>query len=145
MGLEARAAEADAPTGHSSDAQELPAEGRAAGLEARAEDASGGGASEPAAQPRLKGLQEQAGAALSSFDAQGWPLCFTEFFYGDCAPNLERPAPLTFKLVFSYLRMREELKYSLEDDEEPYRAEAMCRWDKPKCARVFASAIRSLR
>ena len=41
--------------------------------------------------------------------------------------------------------MREELEYSLDDDEEPYRAKAICRWDKPKSAMVFASALRSLR
>ena len=91
------------------------------------------------------GLQVQTGAAVSTFDAQCWPLCFTEFFYGDCAPNLKRPAPLTFKQIFSYLMLREELEYALEDDEEPYRAKAMCRWDKPKFAMVFASVLRSLR
>ena len=85
-------------------------------------------------------------AGLSTFDSRTeWPLCFTKFFYGDCAPNLERLAPLTFKLVFSYLMIREELEYSLEDDEEPYCAKAMCRWDKPKFAMVFASVLRSLR
>ena len=108
-------------------------------------DASGGAASEPVARPRLTGLQVQTGAALSTFDARCWPLCFTEFFYGDCAPNLERPAPLTFEQVLSYLMLREELEYALEDDEEPYRAKAMCRWDKPKFAMVFASVLRSLR
>ena len=41
--------------------------------------------------------------------------------------------------------MREELEYSLEADTEPYRAKAMCRWDKPKFAMVFASVLRSLR
>ena len=64
---------------------------------------------------------------------------------GICVPNLERPAPLTFRQVFSYLMMRQELEYSLEDDEEPYHAKAMCRWDKPKFAMVFASVLRSLR
>ena len=71
--------------------------------------------------------------------------CFAEFFYGDCAPNLERLAHPTFKQIFSYLMMRKEFEYSLEDDEEPYRAKAMCRWDKPKFAMVFASVLRSLR
>ena len=41
--------------------------------------------------------------------------------------------------------VREELEYSLQDDTEPYRAKAMCRWDKPKFAMVFASVLRSLR
>ena len=82
---------------HCSDVQELVAE-----------NATGGEASQPAAQPRAQGLKVQAGAALSSFDAQCWPLCFTEFFHGDCAPNLERPSPLTFRQVFSYLMLREK-------------------------------------
>ena len=81
-----------APRGNRVDAQEL----------APGEDASGGATSEPVAQPRLIGLQVQTGSVLSTFDAQCWSLCFTEFFYGDCAPDLERPAPLTFKQIFSY-------------------------------------------
>ena len=72
-------------------------------------------------------------------------LCFTEFFYGDCAPNLERPCPLTFKQVFSYLMMREELEYWLDGDAQPYRAKAMCRWDRQKMQMVFAGVLKSLR
>ena len=83
--LEARAAESEVPPRHCSDAQELVAGGCPGNFEARAEHATGGKASQPAAQPRAQGLKVQAGAALSSFDAQCWPLCFTEFFYGDCA------------------------------------------------------------
>ena len=37
--------------------------------------------------------------------------------------------------------MREELDNSLEDDEEPYCAKAMCRWENPKFAMVFASVL----
>ena len=81
--------------GGTGDAQELAAQGPSLGVEAQAADTSGGVASEAATQPRPQGLQVQAGAALSSFEAQTWPLCFTEFFYGDCVPNLERPAALT--------------------------------------------------
>ena len=109
-----------------SDAREIAAGDPSVDLERPADDASGG-ASEAATQPRPKGLHVQAGAALSSFDAGCWPVCFTEFSYGDCAPNLERQAHLTSKLTFCYLMMREELEYSLEDDEETYRAKAMCR------------------
>ena len=74
-----------------------------------------------------------------------YPLCFTEFLYGDCPPNLARPEKLTFKQVFAYLPVREELEYSLASDAAPYRAKAMCRWDRPKFAMVFASVLRSLR
>ena len=48
------------------------------------------------------------------------------------------------KLVFSYFTVREELEYSSEDDEQPYRAKAMCRWDWPKFAMFFAGMRRSL-
>ena len=84
-------------------------------------------ATERAAQRQVPGLQVQAGEALSSFDARCYPLCFTEFFYGDCAPNLERTAPLTFKQIFSYLPVRGELEYALDSDVEPYRAKAISR------------------
>ena len=143
--LERAASAAEVHTRPCGDAQELVANGCAGSSGAPAENASSGDASQRAAPPRAMGLKVQAGAALSSFDARCWPLCFTEFFYGDCAPNLERPTPLTFKQIFSYLMMREELEYSLEGDTEPYRAKAMSRWDKPKFAMVFASVTRSLR
>ena len=117
--LEARAAESEVPPRHCSDAQELVADGCPGNFEAQAENATGGDASQPAAQPRAQGLKVQAGAALSSYDAQRWLLCFTEFSYGDCAPSLERPSPLTLKQVFSYLMLREELEYSLQGDTEP--------------------------
>ena len=59
-----------APSRNRGDAQELAPQGPSSGLEAQVEDASGGAASEPAAQPRLTGLQVQTGAALSSFDVK---------------------------------------------------------------------------
>ena len=71
------------------------------------------------------GLQVQTGEPLSSFNVNRYPSCFTEFFYGDCAPGLERPEPLTCKQVFAYLMVREELEYSLHDDAVPYAAKAM--------------------
>ena len=73
------------------------------------------------------GLQVQTGGPLSSFNANCYPLCFTEFFYGDCTPGLERPAPLTSKQVFAYPMVREELDYSLHDDAAPYTAKALNR------------------
>ena len=74
-------------------AAEMHATRRPAAVEAPAADRSD--AAEPAARRQLPGLHVQTGEALSSFDARCYPLCFTEFFYGDCAPNLERPAQLT--------------------------------------------------
>ena len=49
-----------------------------------------------------------------------------------------------FQTDFSYLPVREELESSLDSDVVPYRAKAMCRWDRPKFAMVFASILRSL-
>ena len=122
-----------------------PERGDAAELAEQQQEPGGSAAPERAARRQVLGLQVQAGEALSSFDARCYPLCFTEFFYGDCAPNLERTAPLTFKQIFSYLPVREELEYALDSDVEPYRAKAMCRWDRPKFAMVFGSILRSLR
>ncbi len=37
---------------------------------------------------------------LSSFDSRSWPACYTEFWFGDGAPNLERERPMLFEQVF---------------------------------------------
>ena len=97
---------------HCSDAQELVVDGCPGSFEAQGENVIPPDASQPAAQPRVQGLKVLVGATCSRFDAQCWPLCFTEFFYGDCVPNLKRPSPLTFKHVFSHLLSREELENS---------------------------------
>ena len=36
---------------------------------------------------------------LSSFDSRSWPACYTEFWFGDGAPNLERERPMLFEQV----------------------------------------------
>ena len=51
---------------------------------------------------------------------------------------------LSFEEVFNCLLNREELEYALEDDEQPYRARPMSRWDHPIMVMVFASTLRSL-
>ena len=58
-------------------------------------------------------LRIQTGAPLSLFDPAAWVASCTEFFYGDCAPNLERPAKITWRDLFRYLMNREELEYHL--------------------------------
>ena len=76
-----------------------------------------GAASQRAAESQtMRGLVVRTGKPLSSFNANCYPLCFTDYFYAVCGPGLERPEPLTFKQVFSCLMVREELQYSLEDD-----------------------------
>ena len=37
-------------------------------------------------------LRVHTRAPLSLFGPAAWVACLTEFFYGDCAPSLERPA-----------------------------------------------------
>ena len=56
------------------------------------------------------------GAPLSIFDPAAWVACLTEFFHGDCAPNLERPAKISWRHLFKYLMNREELEYHLDTD-----------------------------
>ena len=40
-------------------------------------------------------LRIHTGAPLSFFDPATWVGGFVEFFYGDCAPNLARPAKIS--------------------------------------------------
>ena len=61
-------------------------------------------------------LRVHTGAPLSLFDPAAWVACLTEFFYGDCAPNLERPAKISWRHLFRYLMNREELEYHLDTD-----------------------------
>ena len=65
-------------------------------------------------------LRVYTGAPLSLFDPAAWVACLTEFFYGDCAPNLERPAKISWRYLFRYLMNREELEYHLDSDIETY-------------------------
>ena len=51
------------------------------------------------------------GAPMSLFDPAAWVGAFVEFFHGDCAPNLERPAKISWRHLFRYLMNREELEY----------------------------------
>ena len=41
-------------------------------------------------------LRVHTGAPLNLFDPAAWVACGTAFFYGDCAPNLERPAKISW-------------------------------------------------
>ena len=53
---------------------------------------------------------------MNLFDPAAWVGGFVEFFYGDCAPNLERPAKISWRHLFKYLMNREELEYHLDFD-----------------------------
>lgn len=63
-------------------------------------------------------LKIASGAPMSFFDPATWVACFVEFFYGDCAPNLDRPAKIGWRRLFRYLMSREELEYHLASDKD---------------------------
>eukprot|EP00438_Fugacium_kawagutii_P027502 Skav205611 [mRNA] locus=scaffold460:238052:239227:+ [translate_table: standard] len=88
-------------------------------------------------------LVVQSGSLLSMFVPESWRLCFTEFFYGDCLPfNQSRPARIPPSTLMECLLQREELQYHLADDEEPYVAAAVSRWDNPEVVAMFADTLR---
>ena len=93
-------------------------------------------------------LRVHTGAPLSLFDPAAWVACHTEFFYGDCAPNLQRPAKIGWRSLFRYLMNREELEYHLDSDVETYgkryTANSDSRWNTPEVAALAADAIRKL-
>ncbi len=72
-------------------------------------------------------------------------------FYGDGAPNLDRPQRVGTKHLFKYLLEREELEYQLASDEvDPlvpggcYRAPPYSRWNIPEFTAVFADTLRKM-
>ena len=85
---------------------------------------------------------------MSIFDPAAWVGGLVEFFYGDCAPNLDRPAKISWRHLFKYLMNREELEYHLDSDIEvhgkPYSANPDSRWNTPEFAAVAADAVRKL-
>ena len=84
---------------------------------------------------------------LSVFQAASYPACFTEFFYGDCAPFLKRRNQLSCQQVFDALPSREELEYSLPSDDpgQPYKAQSKSRFDTPEFYALFAATLRWLK
>ena len=96
-------------------------------------------------------LKITSGAPLSFFDPATWPACFVEFFYGDCAPNLDRPVKIGWRRLFRYLMNREELEYHLASDQEDplipggrYIGLSQSRWNTPEFAAVFVDTVRKL-
>ena len=93
-------------------------------------------------------LRIHTGAPMSLFDPAAWVACLVEFFYGDCAPNLERPAKILWRQLFRYHMNREELDYHLESDVETcgraYSANPDSRWNTPEFAALATDAVRKL-
>ena len=85
-------------------------------------------------------LRVHTGAPLSLFDAAAWVASLTEFCYGDCAPNLEGPAKISWRLLFRYLMNREELKYHPDADMmnygTRYKSNPDSRWNTPDLQRL---------
>ena len=84
------------------------------------------------------------GKPLNAWDARTWPCCFTEWWFGDGAPNLARQRPMLFEEVAAMLLEREELQYSLESDEAPYTARAPSRFVAPEIVAVLGDVRRRL-
>ena len=85
---------------------------------------------------------------MSLFDPAAWVGGFVDIFYGDCAPNLERPAKISWRHLFRYLMNREELEYHLDSDVDNYGtryvANADSRWNTPEFAALATDAVRKL-
>ena len=89
-------------------------------------------------------LRIHTGAPLSFYDPASWVACCTEFELGDCAPNLERRAKVSWRRLWDHLANREELEYALPTDETPYRANPDSRWNKPELVALATDACRKL-
>ena len=50
------------------------------------------------------------GAPLSIYDPASWVACGVAFSFGDCAPNLDRPAKISWRRLFDHLMNRDELE-----------------------------------
>ena len=81
---------------------------------------------------------------MSFFEPAMWVACFVESFYGDCAPNLDRPAKISGRRLFRYLMNREELEYHLASDTVRYIGSSQSRWSTPEFAAVFVDTVRKL-
>lgn len=94
----------------------------------------------------------KSGEPLDMMKAAAWSMSFVEFFYGDCAPNLDRPnKSMSWRRLFKYLTQREELEYHLPSDTENpdipggcYVAHTQSRWNTPEMICIFADRVRNI-
>ena len=115
------------------------------------EDALASARMENAAARTPQTLHVKSSKPVNMFEPQAWPAAFVQFFYGDCAPNLDRPTRVDIRSLFKYLLEREELEYTLASyKSDPlipggcYRAPFHSRWNTPELVAVFADVVRKL-
>ena len=79
------------------------------------------------------------------FNPHTWTKCFSEFWYGDCLPNMALQEPkLSYEELFEALPDREELEYQLDGDATPYHAKSQSRFDTPEHCIVFGDTLKRL-
>ena len=82
---------------------------------------------------------------MSSFDARTWPACFTEWWFGDGTPNLDRQRPMLFEQCAQRVYDIEEMEYSLTTDDVPYVASCQSRFVKPEIVAVLGDVVRRMK
>jgi len=82
---------------------------------------------------------------MNSFDARTWPACFTEWWFGDGAPNLHSQRPMLFEECAQRLFDSEEMEYSMPTDEAQYVASARNRFVKPEIIAVLGGVARRMK
>ena len=85
------------------------------------------------------------GEPMSSFDARTWPACYTEWWFGDGAPNLDRQRPMLYEQCVQRCYDIEEMEYSLPTDDVPYVASSQSRFVKPEIVAVLGDNVRRMK
>lgn len=89
-------------------------------------------------------LRVPTGEPLNMFAAATWACAFTEFFFGDGTPGLDRKTPLLYHEWAAALQEREELEYGLLSDTIKYKAVSPSRFVKPDILACMHDGIRRL-
>ena len=82
---------------------------------------------------------------MDSYDARTWPACYTEWWFGDGAPSLERDRSMLFEQCAQRLWDLEEMEYNLPTDEVRYVASSQSRFLKPEIIAVLADIVRRMK
>ena len=84
-------------------------------------------------------------APMDSFNAKTWPACYVEWWFGDCAPGLDRERPMLFEQVARRLIDIEEHEYALASDDVPYIASKQSRFNNPEIIAMMGDVVRRMR